>query len=58
MNLENILIVVIVVLALLLASALDTIGDQHQQQYCEMVDLWDRTNGELGWPAYKGECDE
>lgn len=25
-----------------------------QDQYCEMVDIWDRSKGEYGWPPYRG----
>ena len=24
--------------------------------YCDMVELWHSTGGDLGWPPYKGEC--
>jgi len=33
-------------------------GDDPQTEvdiYCSMVDLYKQTNGEAGWPAYKGE---
>lgn len=25
-----------------------------QSHYCEMVDIWDRSGGEYGWPPYRG----
>ena len=25
-------------------------------RYCEMVQIWNETNGDAGWPPYKGEC--
>jgi len=28
-----------------------------RQHYCEMVDIHYETNGEYGWPPYKGECE-
>jgi len=29
-----------------------------RENYCEMVGIWDDTNGEYGWPPYDGreEC--
>ena len=34
-------------------------GDDPQAEvdlYCSMVDLYKQTNGDVGWPAYKGEA--
>lgn len=36
-------------------------GDQEEaeaqsQEYCQMVELWHESDGENGWPPYKGEC--
>ena len=31
-------------------------AEQQQSHYCEMVELWQETNGDAGWPPYKGEC--
>jgi len=31
-------------------------AEQQQDHYCEMVQLWEETNGDAGWPPYKGEC--
>ena len=25
-----------------------------QRQYCEMVEIYDRSGGEYGWPPYRG----
>jgi len=25
-----------------------------RENYCEMVGIWDETNGEYGWPPYDG----
>lgn len=25
-----------------------------QDDYCEMVEIWDRSKGEYGWPPYRG----
>ena len=30
-------------------------AEREQSHYCEMIQLWDDTNGEAGWPPYKGE---
>jgi len=47
-------------LAALLAGLYLISGDQSEaerqfEQYCEMVQIWHDTNGESGWPPYKGE---
>lgn len=26
--------------------------------YCEMVQIYKDSNGQYGWPAYDGECDQ
>ena len=40
-------------------GAMDAEEEQRQQdRYCEMVELYEETNGDAGWPAYKGKCDE
>ena len=40
-----------------MASSDDMREEQHQAtEYCEMVELWKSSDGENGWPAYKGEC--
>ena len=31
-------------------------AERQQDQYCEMVELWEKTKGNSGWPPYKGEC--
>lgn len=31
-------------------------AERQQDQYCEMIELWEQTNGDAGWPPYKGEC--
>jgi len=30
---------------------------QERERYCEMLDIWNETNGEYGWPPYKGDCE-
>ena len=51
------------VVAACLAGLYVTSGDQSEAErqaalYCEMVEIWDQTDGEYGWPPYKGECEE
>jgi len=31
---------------------------EEQQNYCEMVDIWNDTDGEYGWPDYNDNFDE
>jgi len=26
-----------------------------RQHYCEMLEIWEETDGEYGWPPYKGK---
>lgn len=28
-----------------------------QSHYCSMVEAWHNSNGQHGWPPYKGECE-
>ena len=36
----------------------DNLDAQHQRDtYCEMVQAWNETNGQSGWPPYDGECE-
>ena len=48
--------------AALLAGLYITRGDAERQaeRDCEMVEIWDQTNGDAGWPPYKGRegCEE
>ena len=30
---------------------------QERERYCEMLDIWNETDGEYGWPPYKGDCE-
>lgn len=40
--------------SILLASASDSDLEQDtEQNYCEMVALYEQSNGDLGWPDYK-----
>ena len=54
---ERVLLAAIV--AACLAGLYVTGGDQSEAErqaelYCEMVTIWDQTDGEAGWPPYKG----
>ncbi len=40
--------------SILLASASDSdIEQDTEKNYCEMVALYEQSNGDLGWPDYK-----
>jgi len=28
---------------------------QERDRYCQMLELWNETDGEYGWPPYKGK---
>ena len=30
---------------------------QERERYCQMLELWNETDGQYGWPPYKGECE-
>jgi len=30
---------------------------QERERYCQMLDIWNETDGEYGWPPYKGDCE-
>jgi len=30
---------------------------QERDRYCQMLDIWNETDGEYGWPPYKGDCE-
>ena len=51
------LVIVIITVGLInLFFKSDRVSDEEmlQRQYCEMVDIWDRSGGEYGWPPYRG----
>jgi len=50
---------IVVLAALSIGGFLAAGGDDPQMEvdiYCDMVQLYKKTNGEAGWPAYKGEA--
>jgi hypothetical protein len=54
------LLALAVVVALISIWAVAGLGDyeeavRHQQQYCEMVEIYHESGGEYGWPPYQGE---
>jgi len=45
-------------IAALYLTAPDTIEEQAQlNRYCEMVDAWQTSDGEHGWPPYRDNVD-
>ena len=31
---------------------------QERERYCQMLELWNDTDGEYGWPPCKGDCEK
>ena len=53
---QTILAIAGIIIAMGIAGGIEQEDEQRQAaQYCEMVKLWKRTNGQAGWPAYNGE---
>lgn len=53
---QAILAVIGLIVAMGVAGGMEREDEQRQAaQYCEMVKLWQQTNGQAGWPAYDGE---
>jgi len=47
--------IVAALLAGLYLTAPDKLEAERQHQsYCDMVEVWDETGGEYGWPPYNG----
>ena len=59
MNHHKVLIVLIGVFLLAAVGIVNTLDKRSEQNqaslYCEMVEEFKASNGERGWPAYKGE---
>lgn len=54
---QLIILAVFVLVLMGIAGNLDFQEEERQHaEYCEMVKLWTQTNGQHGWPAYKGAC--
>ena len=60
MNHHKVLIVLFGVLLLAMVSIVNTLDKNSEaierDLYCEMVEEFKASNGERGWPAYKGEA--
>lgn len=49
---------IILLAALLTGCGFQSDLDAERKQYCEMVALWESSEGKAGWPNYNGEnCD-
>lgn len=46
-----------IIIALLIAGQLDQ-NDREQDHYCNMVELFNDSDGEYGWPDYKETYNE
>ena len=52
----QIILVIFVLVLMGIAGNMDVQEEERQHaEYCEMVKLWKKTNGQAGWPAYNGE---
>jgi len=51
------MVVITCLVALYVSSPDETEVERQAALYCEMVDIWDQTGGDAGWPPYKGECE-
>lgn len=53
---QSILAVVVLIIAMGIAGNMDVQEEERQRaEYCEMVKLWEESNGKAGWPPYDGE---
>lgn len=55
-------IAVLAALILLVVGIGLSVGGESEEQlqrdhYCEMVEIYEQTGGEFGWPAFDGECE-
>ena len=56
-NLPVCLIAIMLFSAVLIVNSLDKRSEANERDpYCDMVQQFKDTNGQYGWPAYKGEC--
>lgn len=56
-NLIAYLIAIMLLSAVLVVNTLDKRSEANERDlYCDMVQQFKDTNGQYGWPAYKGEC--
>ena len=53
------LIGLVLVIGYGLAGNADIQNEQAEQtRYCEMLELWNETDGDAGWPPYNGKCED
>ena len=45
-------------IAMIVAVWFWAIPDPGGSPYCEMVELWQETNGDAGWPDYRNNYDQ
>ena len=56
-NLLFSLIAIMLFSAVLVVNTMDKRSEAKERDlYCDMVQQFKDTNGQYGWPAYKGEC--
>lgn len=56
-NLLFSLIAIMLFSAVLVVNTMDKRSEANERDlYCDMVQQFKDTNGQYGWPAYKGEC--
>jgi len=47
-------ILAVCLVALYITAPEQSEAERQVEEYCEMVEIWDKTNGDAGWPPYKG----
>jgi len=47
-------ILAVCLVALYVTAPEQSEAERQAEEYCEMVEIWDNTNGDAGWPPYKG----
>jgi hypothetical protein len=53
------LLVVFLLLSGLILMNEEKMSEQiERDHYCDMVEIYDKTKGDYGWPAYDGPCDK
>jgi len=53
------LLVVFLLLSGLILMNEEKMSEQiERDHYCDMVEIYDKTEGDYGWPAYDGPCDK
>lgn len=52
-----IILTICLILVLIVSNADYNEAVNERKRYCDMVQLFESTNGQYGWPAYDGECE-